>query len=260
MNEERLEAYVNLMQVLRQATAASKGNPQVMYPLLRENLDKLDDNFARVLQEWTMATLPKVEAGQAISIAADIANLSNLMGQFPLGSKASNMEIAITGYEVALTVFTRNNYSETWALIQSNLGAAYRNRIQGEQADNIEKAITCYQEALQVLTPEDFPQQWAMTQNNLGLAYTNRIREQRAANLEDAIICYQKALQVLIPKAFPQPWAMTQNNPLPSVWGITFIFRWLYPRKLVNLSESDGRAIIWDLPTVIESGRKGLLT
>jgi tetratricopeptide (TPR) repeat protein len=32
-------------------------------------------------------------------------------------------------------------------------------------------------------------------------------------------------------------------NPLPSVWGKTLIFRWLYPRKLVNLSESDGRAI-----------------
>jgi hypothetical protein len=31
--------------------------------------------------------------------------------------------------------------------------------------------------------------------------------------------------------------------PLPSVWGKTLIFRWLYPRKLVNLSESDGRAL-----------------
>ena len=31
--------------------------------------------------------------------------------------------------------------------------------------------------------------------------------------------------------------------PLPSVWGKTLIFRWLYPRKLVNLSESDRRAL-----------------
>ncbi len=35
----------------------------------------------------------------------------------------------------------------------------------------------------------------------------------------------------------------TDANPLPSVWGKTLIFRWLYPRKLVNLSESDGRAL-----------------
>jgi hypothetical protein len=33
------------------------------------------------------------------------------------------------------------------------------------------------------------------------------------------------------------------HNTLPSVWGKTLIFRWLYPRKLVNLSESDGRAL-----------------
>jgi hypothetical protein len=33
-------------------------------------------------------------------------------------------------------------------------------------------------------------------------------------------------------------------NPLPSVWGKTLIFPWLYPHKFVNLSESDGRAII----------------
>ncbi|MEQ9357049.1 hypothetical protein [Coleofasciculus chthonoplastes] len=37
-----------LMQVL-QATSDSRGNPQVVYPLLQKNLHLLDDNFARIL-------------------------------------------------------------------------------------------------------------------------------------------------------------------------------------------------------------------
>jgi hypothetical protein len=41
-------------------------------------------------------------------------------------------------------------------------------------------------------------------------------------------------------------------NPLPSVWGKTLIFRWLYPRKLVNLSESDGRALMSFLSSLTE--------
>jgi hypothetical protein len=139
------EAQLDFLGQVLQATLDSRGNPQVVYPLLQENLHLLNDNFARILYDWGTATLTEVEAEQAQAIAAVIGNFSNLIQQFPLGSQATNLEIAITGYEVALTLFTRENHSETWALIQNNLGEAYSNRIRGEVAENIESAIASYQ-------------------------------------------------------------------------------------------------------------------
>ncbi len=58
-----------------------------------------------------------------------------------MGSKASNMEIAIAGYKIALTVYTPSTFPENWARTQNNLGNAYSDRILAERAENIEQAI-----------------------------------------------------------------------------------------------------------------------
>ncbi|OKH58393.1 hypothetical protein NIES2130_15095, partial [Scytonema sp. HK-05] len=132
-----------LSQVLK-ATAESKGDAAVIHPLLEANIDKLDMGFTQVLQSWAMATLPDLETETAQSIAGNIGNFSNLMRDFPLGNRAENLEIAITGYEIALTVFTRERFPIKWAITQNNLGNAYSNRIRGERAENLEIAISCY--------------------------------------------------------------------------------------------------------------------
>ncbi|NEQ63530.1 MAG: tetratricopeptide repeat protein, partial [Moorea sp. SIO4A1] len=163
-----------LMEVLR-ATAKSKGNPQVVYPLLQTNLDQIDDNLAVLLRDWATAKLAEVEPELARRIAIDIVNFSTLIQEFPRGSRATNLEIAMTGYEVVGTVFTRKAFPVDWATTQNNLGNTYGNRIKGEKADNLEAAITAFQAALQVRTREAFPVDWATTQNNLGNAYSDRI-------------------------------------------------------------------------------------
>ncbi|NET84687.1 MAG: CHAT domain-containing protein [Moorea sp. SIO1F2] len=200
-----------LMEVLR-ATKKSNGNPQVVYPLLQTNLDQLDDNLAVLLRDWATAKLAEVEPELARRIAIDIVNFSNRIQEFPLGSRATNLEIAMTGYEVVGTVFTRKAFPVDWAMTQNNLASAYCQRIRGEKADNLEAAIKAFQGALQVRTRKAFPQDWAQTQNNLGNAYTNRIKGEKADNLEAAIKAYQAALQVYTREAFPVDWAMTQNN------------------------------------------------
>ncbi len=103
----REEYFKFLMKVL-QTTHDSNGNAGVVYPLLQENLDKLDDNFVGLLRQWATATLPNIKPVQARVIAHDIGHFSNLIQQFPLGNRASNLETAITGYEVIATVFTHN--------------------------------------------------------------------------------------------------------------------------------------------------------
>ncbi len=217
MNEQRAQASLNpqdylnfLGETLRKISENS--NPQVIYPFWAQNLDKLDDNLAQILDSWARNTLTQVTPEQAYYMTADIFNFSNLIQQFPLGNIAINKEIAITGYEIALNIFTFEAFPQEWAGTNNNLAATYIDRIRGEKAENLEKAIAACQEALKVKTFDAFPQQWAGIQNNLALAYHSRIRGEKAENLEMAIAAYQEALKVTTFDAFPQDWAMIQNN------------------------------------------------
>ena len=214
LSEEEIQVYLEFLVEVLQATGGSRGDSQVVYPLLEKNIDKLNEVFQEVFRRWGTAYLEelKVDEAKYLYIAATIFLFSNLIGQFTLGKKASNIEIAITGYKVALTVFTQQAFPENWAETQNRLGLAYINRIAGERAENLEQAISCLQNVLKVHTFEAFPQDWARTQNNLGLAYSNRIAGERAENLEEAITCLKEALKVRTFEAFPQDWAMTQNN------------------------------------------------
>jgi len=205
------EAYFNfLMETLQKIS--ENPNPQLIYPFWAQNLDKLDENLAQILDSWARETLTQVTPEQSYSCALDIGNFSNLIEHFPLGNIAANKEMAITGYEIVLTIFTFDTFPQKWASTQGNLGNAYSDRIKSNRAENLETAIACYQEALKVYTFDDFLQHWAMTQNNLGNAYRNRIRGERAENLEKAISYYQEALKVFTFEQFPQDWAMTEYN------------------------------------------------
>ena len=204
-------AYLTFLAEVLQAVARSPDSQHV-YALLRNNLDKLDQNFAELLRRWATLILPTATESEARRIAALIGNLSNKIGRFPLGSKANNLEIEIAGYETVAKVFTRREFPQEWATLQNNLGNAYTDRPKGDKAQNIEQAIACFANALQVRTPEQYPEQWATLQNNLGNAYSERIRGDVADNLEQAIACYQNALRVRNREAFGADWASTQNN------------------------------------------------
>ena len=171
VNEADFDTYLQFLLEVLQATAESQVNPQVVYPLLAANTDKLNLTFVKLLRLWATTTIAEAEPDTAKSIAVVIGEFSNLIQQFPLGNKANNMEIAITGYEIALTFFTRETSPENWATTQNNLAAAYRNRIRGDKADNLEKAIAAYNEALEVRTRTDFPVENARTLFNLGILY-----------------------------------------------------------------------------------------
>jgi len=195
-----------------QAIANSNGDLQLVYPLLKANLDLLDDKFVQMLRGWATYILPGKEPEQARITAAYIADFSKLIQEFPLGNPAINLEIAIEGYEVAATALTRQASPIGWATIQNNLGNVYCGRIWGEKAENLEAAIRCFSAALEISSRKAFPKDWADTQNNLGITYYYRIRGEKAENLETAIHCYSAALEVRTREAFPFDWAVTQNN------------------------------------------------
>ncbi|MDE5123122.1 MAG: tetratricopeptide repeat protein, partial [Trichodesmium sp. St19_bin1] len=188
-----LAEYLKFLWEVLRTTSESKGDSKVVYSLLQQNLDKLDNNFADILRTVKFSG---VEVDVAEYITISIGNFSNYIKEFPLGSKANNIEISIAGYEVMLKVFTDKSHRELWAMTQNNLGVAYFYRIRGDKTQNIEAAIAAYQQALLVHTQTDFPMNWAGTQNNLGNAYIYRIRGDKAQNIEAAIAACQQALLV----------------------------------------------------------------
>ncbi|VXD21085.1 tetratricopeptide repeat protein [Planktothrix paucivesiculata] len=206
------EDYSNFLMEVLQAVSESGGNPQIVYPLLAKNLDKLDENLADILTKWAIAKFKEFPVEKATYIAADIVNFGDLIQQFPLGSRKNNLEISIAAYQATLEIYTREAFPKQWATIQNNLAIAYWNRIKGEKADNIESAIIAYQSALEIRTYQAFPQKWADIQNNLAGAYNDRIKGKKADNIEQAIKACQAALEIRTREAFPQQWAMTQSN------------------------------------------------
>ena len=128
---EEIQAYLQVLIKVMVAISKSDGDAEVVYPLLAVNTDKLDDIFAELLRRWAINKFQEAEADAtdvAESIAAIIFDFGNLIGQFPLGSKASNMEIAVASYETVLKVVTREESPQNRAMTQNNLGLAYSYR------------------------------------------------------------------------------------------------------------------------------------
>ena len=96
-------------------------------PLLVEHLDKLDRNFALGLREFAKKEFVE-KPTQATDLARIIVNFGNIIQNFEQGDCAGNLEIAIAGYESALTIFTREKSLQNWASIQQNLISVYQQR------------------------------------------------------------------------------------------------------------------------------------
>ena len=204
------QEYANFIRELLQAEQNSNSDIKVIYPMLAGRQHLLNARFAEIFQQETQKLIVGKNPEAIRSIVGIIENLSIHINDFPLGNRAHNLEIAISGYQIVLSYREPGNtkYADT----QNNLGIAYSYRIKGSRADNLEQAIEFYESALTVYTFEDFRKDWAGTQNNLALAYINRIKDSRADNLERAIKFYRAALTVYTFEDFPEQWAMTQNN------------------------------------------------
>jgi len=166
-------AYFNFLGELLQ-TISENSDPEVIYPILQANEEKLDPILAEMLQSWALATLPEVEVEEGLALAGVIGNFSNLIQQFPGGDRGNNLEIAIAGYEAISNVFNRDNFPDIWAGTQNNLAAAYGDRVYFDREENLDRAVACYENALQVYTLTEFPEEWARTQKNLAITQEAR--------------------------------------------------------------------------------------
>jgi len=197
---------------LFEALSKNQHPPECVYPLLEANKHKLDERFATVLRLNTEAMLSEVPPEVAKGLAASLVGLSALIQEFRQGNEANNLEIAITGHEVAAKFLTFEDSSEAWCLCQMMLGNVYLRRIKGERAENLEKSLYYLHNALQVHNCAQLPEHWAAIHLNLVIAYDYRIRGDQAENAELAINSGEAAMQVFTRDKFPEQWAQVQHN------------------------------------------------
>ena len=127
---------------------------------------------------------------------------------------------SVTAYRTALTVRTKEQLPQDWAMIQNNLGATLGD--QGIRTDGVAgtrllaEAVQAHRDALIVYTKEQLPQDWAMTQNNLGnVLWDQGTRTDGEAGKElirQAITAYELALQIRTKDALPVQWEETTSN------------------------------------------------
>ncbi|WP_414530921.1 tetratricopeptide repeat protein [Nodularia chucula] len=131
------------------------------------------------------------------------------------GDRVQNLEQAITAFQAALRVYTREDFPEDWAGLQNNLATAYSDyfdEVSFNKEENLELAILCCKNALQVYLRDTYPEDWAMVLSNLGAAYRTRIKGNPTENLKKAICCYESAVEEHTYEDFPEDWAGLQNN------------------------------------------------
>ncbi|MGD1910708.1 MAG: hypothetical protein ACFB2X_07595 [Rivularia sp. (in: cyanobacteria)] len=86
-----LQFLEDVLQVIRE----SNGDAEVVYPLFDANTHLLNDNFPDILRDWVTTKFEQAQPNEAQSITAAIFYFGNRIREFPRGSKASNVEIAI---------------------------------------------------------------------------------------------------------------------------------------------------------------------
>jgi tetratricopeptide (TPR) repeat protein len=228
MNEQRLQAYLNLIQQLLDCLDGEEAN------VLQAKPDLLDSGLVAVAKEETA----RLEKQRNFKGAERLLTLCKLLEYRAFLQEILQAEYQSNGNLQIITPILQQNQDkldlgflqifQDWAdsaLSQANpeetqvivaVIGDFSHHIaqfpQGERADNLEIAIRGYEIALRVYTREAFPEQWATVQHNLGTAYSNRLRGERQENLERAIAAYKAALEVLTREAFPVDWASTQNN------------------------------------------------
>ncbi|MDZ8035580.1 NYN domain-containing protein [Nostoc sp. DedSLP04] len=100
---------------------------QEVYPILQHNLSKLNDDLALKLRKWVSDRFAK-EPAIAINLARVIIKLSTIIQEFEQGNIASNLEIAIAGYETVLQVCSREAFPKECDIVQQALVIAYQQR------------------------------------------------------------------------------------------------------------------------------------
>ena len=216
---DNILSYGVFMQELSETLFKGEAEPKIVYPLLENNLDKLNDNFITLWRIFVTAMILEVDSNYAENLAGANIIFGNLMTDFTKGDKSTNLEIAITTFEIANLVLKPDQYPEYSAELQTSLGLAYFDRERGEKAKNYETAIEYWQQGLKICEQQkDLQELRGKINFYLGLAYLERIEGNKPENYQLAIDYFKSSLTIFTRQDFPEQWAEI-NLRLGIVYG-----------------------------------------
>jgi CHAT domain-containing protein/tetratricopeptide (TPR) repeat protein len=181
--------------------------------VLASNIHFLDGAFPAKLREWVTEQLEGDQPQWHFAFNADmLGHFAKAIRAFPLGSRADNLEIAISCYEAAGEFCDRLANDKRRVAVSNNLGLVYMDRVRESRADNVERAIDCFQQALAHTDRPTDPELWARITSNLGNAYVERSHGARIDNIETAITLYNDALGAISREQHQERWSSLHNE------------------------------------------------
>ena len=197
MNEQRLEAYLNLIQTLLTCPQGQE------VPILNDHQHLIDDGLIETMQAVAQIKLANGD-NNAVKFLEDMAiQLSDyllervspqdyhifLMHSFQIIAESQgNAEVVypffaqnlnklneslgliVQGWMQITLGQVNQEQAQTMASVVNTFGELIEKFPQGAPAVNLGLAIDFYQTALTVYSPDNYPAQWAATKNNLARA------------------------------------------------------------------------------------------
>ncbi len=119
---------------------------------------------------------------------------------------------ALEHFQLAQTVFTKEQSPLQWAQVHSILGIIYAQLPTGDKVENFQKSNAHFEAALTVYTETDYPEDWAMMVGNLATNYYRMPIGDKVENLLKALEYYQATLRVRTRTRLTDQWARTLVN------------------------------------------------
>lgn len=146
-------------------------------------------------------------------------NLGNSLCELAETAGEDHWWEAVSHYEEALQVRTREKDPERHAALLENLGSAYRHV-------DARHAIDCYRRALQICRRLDDPERCAAIENNLGNAYLSlpeTDRRMAIRNARSALQHFDRALRLKAPDTDAAVYAIAEGNRDRARWRLSRI-------------------------------------
>ena len=153
----------------------------------------------------TVYLSPNVKAGIQLNLAGTYLDRIR-------GDRINNVERVIALCDAALGTYTRDDFPERWAKLQSTLGKAFRTRIRGVRKENLDRSAAYHQTALEVINRPSNPELWAQLHVELAETYLDLSYSDGTQNIERAIAHFELAGEVFSRETFPEDWAWIRNG------------------------------------------------
>ncbi|NEO25818.1 MAG: tetratricopeptide repeat protein [Kamptonema sp. SIO4C4] len=187
--------------------------------------DRSPETLTQAIEAYETALASQARFSIEADVLNDLGNFYWMRSRCPASPEDAypDLEQALNVYLSALGKITDPaQQSQTYAMIQNNLGAAYGDLARYRDfEENLQFSIEAYETALQYRTPSNNTLKYGSTQNNLGTAYWHLAqRQDPVTHLHHAIAAYTEASHHYNPKTDALSWAMIQNNIGTAHWNL----------------------------------------